>query len=416
MGVLRQTLISAGLVLLAFFTSFAQDDSCVITYEAVSGGAVSQVPDSAGGFLLAYDATASNDLSPSDSLDDAVPPFPPPGGWYVALSNPSDLGMFWGRADARLIDPSPGTENTFQIRVHPRFSETGIDSVHFDWSGPCFTPPNVTVLRMSTCDETDTLVPDMTAESNLGLGRASSTAWDDEAMCLSILASDDLVASVKLFLEGPFAGGKMAGSSNTNTPLEQPYGDPAFDGTPLDFDSVQSVLSLPDSTIDWVLIALRTGTGSESAVAASKHAAVLLDDGSVVESDGSPLRFAGLTPGGYHIVARHRNHLAVLSADTLDLSDGIGAWDFTTDLSQAYSNGGAPMAALDGGVFGLFAGEGTGDGFVTAPDFNLWNAATTSGATGYDRADYNLDGFVTAPDFNLWNANTTAGASSQVPE
>jgi hypothetical protein len=53
---------------------------------------------------------------------------------------------------------------------------------------------------------------------------------------------------------------------------------------------------------------------------------------------------------------------------------------------------------------------------ITAPDFNLWNAKTTSGAKGYEQADCNLDGHVTAPDFNLWNANTTAGAASRVPD
>jgi hypothetical protein len=74
------------------------------------------------------------------------------------------------------------------------------------------------------------------------------------------------------------------------------------------------------------------------------------------------------------------------------------------------------MKDLGDGNFGMFACDANADGFVTAPDFNLWNVATTSGATGYEQADCNMDGFVTAPDFNLWNANTTAGASSQVPD
>ncbi|HEX9833787.1 MAG TPA: hypothetical protein VGA66_12035, partial [Mycobacterium sp.] len=63
-------------------------------------------------------------------------------------------------------------------------------------------------------------------------------------------------------------------------------------------------------------------------------------------------------------------------------------------------------------VYVMWAGDGNGDGQVTAPDFNLWNAATTAGQTGYRPSDYNMDAQVTAPDFNLWNANTTAGAAT----
>lgn len=74
------------------------------------------------------------------------------------------------------------------------------------------------------------------------------------------------------------------------------------------------------------------------------------------------------------------------------------------------------MKNLGNSTWGLFAADGNADGQVTAPDFNLWIAATTAGATGYAPSDYNLDGQVTAPDFNLWIANTTAGAASKVPD
>ncbi|HEY5564809.1 MAG TPA: hypothetical protein VIL33_04410, partial [Rhodothermia bacterium] len=99
-----------------------------------------------------------------------------------------------------------------------------------------------------------------------------------------------------------------------------------------------------------------------------------------------------------------------------DLSDGIASWDFTTAMAQAYTTGANPMKSLSGGRFGMFACDASVDGQVTAPDFNLWNASTTVGDTGYKQPDCNLDGQVTAPDFNLWNANTTAGAASRVPD
>ncbi|HUF08829.1 MAG TPA: sialidase family protein [Rhodothermales bacterium] len=224
-----------------------------------------------------------------------------------------------------------------------------------------------------------------------------------------------LVASV--FLEGPYAGsGMMAVSPDfaDDRPLEQPFSDPLFDGNPLEYDGADSVLSFPSGTIDWLLVELRSDPTAASLVADSKRPAILLQDGSVVGLDGDTLRFPGVTPDAYHVVFRHRNHLAVMTATTLDFAAGPVTVDLRTSLAGAYTSGGNAMKSLGGGLFGMFASDGSIDGQITAPDFNLWNAATTAGVTGYVMPDYNLDGIVTAPDFNLWNANTTAGASSQV--
>lgn len=85
-------------------------------------------------------------------------------------------------------------------------------------------------------------------------------------------------------------------------------------------------------------------------------------------------------------------------------------------LGAAFTPGSAPQKRLGDGKYGLFACDANFDGQITAPDFNVWNAETTGGSTGYIQRDCNLDGQTTAVDFNLWNANTTAGASSKVPD
>ena len=226
-----------------------------------------------------------------------------------------------------------------------------------------------------------------------------------------------LVASV--FLEGPYAGsGMMAVSPGfaADRPLDQPFSDPLFDGNPLEYDGADSVLSFPAGTIDWLLVELRSDPSAASLIADSKRPAILLEDGSVVGLDGDTLRFPGITPGAYHVVFRHRNHLAVMTTTTLDFAAGPVTVDLRTSIAGAYTSGGNAMKNLGGGFFGMFASDGSIDGQITAPDFNLWNAATTAGVTGYVLPDHNLDGIVTAPDFNLWNANTTAGAASQVEE
>ena len=225
-------------------------------------------------------------------------------------------------------------------------------------------------------------------------------------------------AEAKVFLEGPYSLGAMQArpAFTDHCPSQQPYSSPEFDGTPLDYDHPVVVLSPPDSVMDWVLVSLREDVTPESEVAASERTAFLKTNGSIVDTSGTILAFPGVAPGAYRLVVRHRNHASVMSADTLDLSDGFGSWDFTTAMTQAYSASGAPMKQLRDGRFGMFACDANVDGQITAPDFNLWIAKTTAGATGYEQADCNLDGQVTAPDFNLWIANTTAGAASQVPD
>jgi hypothetical protein len=225
-------------------------------------------------------------------------------------------------------------------------------------------------------------------------------------------------AEARVFLEGPYTTGAMqADTAFTNhCPDAQPYSAPVFDGTPLAHPNPDVVVSRPDSMIDWVLVSLRSDIAQESVVPSSNRTALLLANGEIVDTTGGTLAFPGVAPGAYRLVVRHRNHASVMSTDTLDLSDGLGAWDFTTAMSKAYTVGGDPMKPLGDGRFGMFACDANVDGVITAPDFNLWNAKTTSGAKGYEQADCNLDGHVTAADFNLWNANTTAGAASQVPD
>lgn len=222
-----------------------------------------------------------------------------------------------------------------------------------------------------------------------------------------------------VLLEGAYDGaGGMNSALNGLLPLSQPYSDAMFDGTPLDYDGSESVVSIPADVVDWVLVSLRGEPASGVDVVGSTEPAFVTEKGTIVGLDGDTLRFDDVPPGSYHVIVRHRNHLSVISSDPVPgFTDGFGEWDFTSGIGQAYSNGGDPMKIVEAvGVYAMFAADGDADGLVTAPDFNIWNAATSAGLTGYEPADFDLDSNVTAPDFNLWNANTSAGAASQVPE
>lgn len=213
-------------------------------------------------------------------------------------------------------------------------------------------------------------------------------------------------AKLKVFLQGPFTPGTGTMSLTLNTsryiPLSQPYS-----AAPWNYNGTESVESIPAEVTDWVLLELRSNLTTQ----VSRRAAFLKFDGSIVALDGvSSVDFPGVTPGSYYVVIRHRNHLAVMSATAIPLSSNSALYDFTTAQTQAYGTN--PMKDL-GGVYGLYAGNGNGDGFISASDKNIiW--FPQNGFSGYLKGDFNLNGFVTAGDKNLfWFPNN--GLSSQVP-
>jgi hypothetical protein len=220
-----------------------------------------------------------------------------------------------------------------------------------------------------------------------------------------------LVASVKAFLQGPYvdAAGAMTTTLDTAglVPPAHPYG-----GNPWKYLGSETVAGIPAGVVDWVLVSLRTGTDSASTVAT--RAAFIKSDGTIVDTSGStPVVFSTVDTGHYHIVIHHRNHLAVMSANPMALSSTSTEYDFTTAQASAYSQGADGLKAV-GTKFGMFAGNGNGDGTINATDRNaVWRVQNGS-INGYYSGDFNLDGNVNATDRNaFWRLNN--GTLSQVP-
>ena len=241
-------------------------------------------------------------------------------------------------------------------------------------------------------------------------------------ICSSAMPTlDGVFVDVRVLLEGAYAGaGQMATSAAFETSLEdsasaQPYGAATFSETETAYHGVEFASpSLPEGTIDWVVIALRTSPSAADEVA--RVAGLLMADGSVRSLDGTLQVFVpGVPKTSYYIVVYHRNHLAVMSNSPVALGTGPGLWDFRTGQSQAYSDSGPGLKDLGSGWFGMFGGDVNADGMIIASDFNAFLSATKSGLTGYRMEDFDMDDQVTAADFNMWLANTKAGAASQVP-
>jgi hypothetical protein len=214
-----------------------------------------------------------------------------------------------------------------------------------------------------------------------------------------------LSANIKVFLHGCYntGSGVMNTSLTSVLPLSQPY-----NGSPWNYSGTESVTSIPTGVVDWIFVELR----SDATTVVGRRAGFLKSDGSIVDLDGvSQLKFNTLNEGNYYVVIKHRNHLGVMSANTILLSTSSSMYNFTDNLSKSYGTNG--MKEILSGVYGLYAGDGNGNGSITATDKNsVWRSQ--NGTNGYLSGDYNLSGAVTASDANaFWRGNN--GKSTQVP-
>jgi hypothetical protein len=246
------------------------------------------------------------------------------------------------------------------------------------------------------------------------VGRCTATAVDLSGT--ATVTVNPITLGVKVFLEGPWDGvSAMTTDLNyfptfTYIPTAQPYNGGAT--WPLTYTGTESA-PVPNGDItDWVLVELRSGTSHATMVDA--RAGFLKYDGNVVDLDGfSQLAFPAAWYGqNYYVAVFHRNHLAVMSANTVPFGC-TNIYDFTQSLSSAYSLGGnAAMTLLPGGKYGLTSGDVNTDEYVDVADWNAW--FPMNGLLGYYRADMNLDSSADVFDPNTYWMQYT-GFAAQVP-
>ncbi|NBC18937.1 MAG: hypothetical protein GVY18_16675 [Bacteroidetes bacterium] len=216
---------------------------------------------------------------------------------------------------------------------------------------------------------------------------------------------DAIDLAVSAFLEGPMQSVQMAVGLTDHLPETDPY---------FGAQSVPSgyFTSDPDGqrVVDWVVLQLRTGDpASPPMTVAAERAALLLDDGTVLDTDGSPTVTMDGASGAYYVVVGHRNHLWAMSDVAVNCSGGSCGFDFTA--GTAYGTN--ALKDLGGGLFGLYAGDASANGQVQNDDKNnFWR--TQSGSSGYQSADFSLNAQVQNDDKNnYWRGNS--GRGTQVP-
>ena len=194
-----------------------------------------------------------------------------------------------------------------------------------------------------------------------------------------------MLTDVEVLLEGPF----RKSTRTMSTELRQTGLIPTNAVYLADSSGSESV---PSDTTDWILLEL---LDTNSLMSVANRSAFLRRDGRAVNGDGEPSVRLECSPGHYYLVAKHRNHCAVMSAWPLAYTNALIAYDFTTGMDKC-RHGAGGCVQLSSNAWGMIAGDANADGQVTWVDAIV--VSNSLGRSGYLQADVNLDGVVTGSD------------------
>lgn len=217
----------------------------------------------------------------------------------------------------------------------------------------------------------------------------------------------------KVFLQGPMLNPLTAGLMNDDLragdylPLASPYGDGAtVDDSVFDLGGTSGSGLASDDIVDWIWLELRDVNDNESIV--SGKSALLQRDGDIVGLDGVSTLFINTPPKSYYLVVKHRNHNAVMTLNTIGLSESSTTTVNFKDsgVSTFGTNARVQLASSD---MALWAGNVNGDDRIryqgssndsnAIKDLVIGNAGNPGNNNlffyfAYDNADVNLDGRV----------------------
>lgn len=243
-----------------------------------------------------------------------------------------------------------------------------------------------------------------------------------ERTSASVSLSEGFINSIQVsikidpivFLQGPLLNPSIAGLMNdilredNHLPLTSPYSDALVaEASVFNKGGTSGVGSPDDDIVDWIWVELRSD-GDSSNIIASKSA-LLQRDGDVVGIDGLSDVVLPVSPNSYYISIKHRNHLGIMTASSIALSDITTTVDFT-DFNNQITNGTYAQTTfgVPTGFIAMWAGDVNGNGQVrylgpsndtNGIKDNVLNPTNgnPSGSnfypyTGYDNADINMNG------------------------
>ncbi len=245
--------------------------------------------------------------------------------------------------------------------------------------------------------------------ATFGRGLWQSNWHDGNLICAN---TPTLKANLQVLLEGPFDPTTSLMTTHllnlSLLPLNQPYNTAPWFHAGSEYLPNQN--AFPSNTVDWVLVEAREENDSFNVL--ETKAALLLSDGTIVDTDGTAgVNFSSLSAGTpYFISVKHRNHLAVISSVAIELPNNI-IYDFSK--SPAEVQGSDQLKEVAPNLFGLHAGDFTSNGVVTVDDFNIY-AQEISFINLYVDSDCNLDRTVSTTDFNFYTPSISLIGAQQI--
>ncbi|MFK7925580.1 MAG: SdrD B-like domain-containing protein, partial [Bacteroidia bacterium] len=218
------------------------------------------------------------------------------------------------------------------------------------------------------------------------------------ANCVDVCPKKNRLVT-KVMMEGAFdqATGEMEASlANQNLiPLNQPY-----NAAPWNYSGTESLSAIPTQMIDWILLELRSAADSTQILA---RQAVWLDKAGYLHevnaNGGYPELEIDPAIDQVFLVVHHRNHLGLMSANSLDLIGQSFLIDLSSDPSKILTNpqfNDAGYVEITPGVYGLISGDISGNGYINATD--LQQAIIQYFNGGYLSPDPTLNGLINATD------------------
>ena len=214
--------------------------------------------------------------------------------------------------------------------------------------------------------------------------------------------------SVRVWLEGYLdtIGGQMVTSlwEGDLLPLEQP-----FDISPIFYSGAENLTQFPDSTVDWALLELRDIDTVTTTI--FRKAVLINKDGWLMDFNGlDTIKFNNVEPGDYHVIVRHKSHLAVASAEPLALDSIAIQYDFTTSDTLALGN---EQMKTFGQFYVMYCGDYDHNGIHNNMDHNVWQQ-NKAGVNAYFSHDGDGNGVVNNLDYNLWKRNKSKVGASMI--
>lgn len=236
--------------------------------------------------------------------------------------------------------------------------------------------------------------------------------------------------NLRAMLDGPFDGGSGMMNDALRAavliPMTEPYSAAGhvFAGEGGGEVVAADVLGTTgnDAIVDWVLVEIRDATDPTAVL--TSRAVLIQRDGDVVDVDGTSQVRVGVPAGNYHVAIKHRDHLGVMTASPVALSQSMPLLDFTLPATATW---GSDARKVQGPVALLWAGDARGNGDVKYTGIDndrdavlmaIGGSVPTTTVAGYLWEDVNMDGMVkytgSANDRDLLLQNIGGSVPTQV--